>query len=100
PRWRTGMLMVHVSVGAGFLLDATTPFVGQSVILCSGSRASVLAQMERQNSQNHPGRNLPETIEFVSHPPFGIEHSRLATHSRIRRPRLVDDVCLVQRQGR
>ena len=32
-----------VSVGAGFLLDATTSFVGQSAILSSGGRASVLA---------------------------------------------------------
>ena len=31
--------------------------------------------------------------------PRGIEHSRLATHSRIRCPRIVDDVCLVQYQG-
>ena len=30
--------------------------------------------------------------------PRGIEHSRLATHSWIRCPRIVDDVCLVQYQ--
>ena len=31
--------------------------------------------------------------------PRGIEHSRLATDSRIRSPGLLDDVCLVQYQG-
>ena len=38
-----GKLLGHISGGAGFLLDATTSFVGQSVILCRGGRTSVLA---------------------------------------------------------
>ena len=39
----SGELMVHVPGGAGFLLDVTTAFVGQSIILRSSGRASVLA---------------------------------------------------------
>ena len=38
-----GKFMVHVSGGAGFLLHVTTSSVGQSAILCSSGRASVLA---------------------------------------------------------
>ncbi len=45
------------------------------------------------------GEAYPKRSNLYLHTPSGIEHSRLATHSRIRRPRIVDDVCLVQYQG-
>ena len=38
PRWPVGKLLGHISGGAGFLLDTTTYFVGQSLILCRGGR--------------------------------------------------------------
>ena len=46
-----------------------------------------------------PGEAYLKPSKLYLPRPRGVEHSRLATHSRIRGPSIVDDVCLVQYQG-
>src|ERR1051325_736656 len=56
--------------------------------------------MERQNCKRRFEQRTFEAIESVSPTSCGLGHSRLANHNRVCRPGFLDDVCLVQLQGR